>query len=515
MGSLTKQLIGKEDLSVQYNTNDPEQFSRLNSVGGTINLYQFPDMWTYAGALRPGDIITKGPWVDVRAYGATGDGVTDDTAAINLAISAANSSKNPLFFPRGDYLITPGGLSAITCSVHAPDADFFASDTTNDRMFEVRYEESEGNSWNTFDVGEIHGLTKGPHGLLIKQGNYNTFKIKRLIGLDQGIILDGNLTDSHIAVNNFFINHIMTTNIGIVLRSGVTWGVEANRFYIDYMFNNTTAIFLDGITASPANWIASNLFDILVLELHYAANQVGFNCAGAKVYQNTFKVRGSLNPPTGTGKIISCTDNAADNYFELSHFDITKCILGDGQILNQITHQFGYPDHVGSIARSVIIGTAAPTVGYWRRGDICWNTEPSASGVPGWVCVTSGTPGTWVSMANLSGAWIPYTPTLTGIGGALTTATATGRYLTVGKTTFIRVTVTITDKGTATGYNFSLPNTVQDDFILAGRENAVTGKMLQGHGSAGATVVIVSDYNNVSTLVDGYVEILSGCYENQ
>jgi len=46
-------------------------------------------------------------------------------------------------------------------------------------------------------------------------------------------------------------------------------------------------------------------------------------------------------------------------------------------------------------------GTAAPTAGTWKRGDIVWNTTPSAAGDPGWACVTAGTPGTWKAMANL------------------------------------------------------------------------------------------------------------------
>lgn len=40
-------------------------------------------------------------------------------------------------------------------------------------------------------------------------------------------------------------------------------------------------------------------------------------------------------------------------------------------------------------------GTAAPTTGEWTAGQIRWNTAPSAGGVIGWVCVTTGTPGTW------------------------------------------------------------------------------------------------------------------------
>jgi hypothetical protein len=45
---------------------------------------------------------------------------------------------------------------------------------------------------------------------------------------------------------------------------------------------------------------------------------------------------------------------------------------------------------------------AVPTVGTWNRGDICFKENPAAGGVPGWVCVTGGTPGTWKAMANLA-----------------------------------------------------------------------------------------------------------------
>lgn len=44
------------------------------------------------------------PVTNVRHYGATGDGVTDDTAAINLAKTAALSSNHVLYFPAGTYL---------------------------------------------------------------------------------------------------------------------------------------------------------------------------------------------------------------------------------------------------------------------------------------------------------------------------------------------------------------------------------------------------------------------------
>lgn len=46
------------------------------------------------------------PWIDVRTYGATGDGATDDTAAITAAIAATPTNGIISFEPGANYLIT-------------------------------------------------------------------------------------------------------------------------------------------------------------------------------------------------------------------------------------------------------------------------------------------------------------------------------------------------------------------------------------------------------------------------
>lgn len=52
--------------------------------------------------------------------------------------------------------------------------------------------------------------------------------------------------------------------------------------------------------------------------------------------------------------------------------------------------------------RAFTHGTVAPTAGTWARGDICWDTAPSAAGTVGWICVTAGTPGTWKAFGAIS-----------------------------------------------------------------------------------------------------------------
>ena len=42
-----------------------------------------------------------------------------------------------------------------------------------------------------------------------------------------------------------------------------------------------------------------------------------------------------------------------------------------------------------------LISTAPPTFGAFERGDKTWNKAPNAGDYVGWVCVSSGSPGTW------------------------------------------------------------------------------------------------------------------------
>jgi hypothetical protein len=62
----------------------------------------------------------------------------------------------------------------------------------------------------------------------------------------------------------------------------------------------------------------------------------------------------------------------------------------------------------GRIALNHAAVTAAPTTGTWTQGDRLKNSAPVEAGSPayvidGWVCVASGTPGTWLEQRTLTG----------------------------------------------------------------------------------------------------------------
>jgi hypothetical protein len=59
--------------------------------------------------LMPDTLFGAGrPWIDVMAKGAVGDGVTDDTTAIQNAINAAKTTKvsGIVYFPNGNYVVS-------------------------------------------------------------------------------------------------------------------------------------------------------------------------------------------------------------------------------------------------------------------------------------------------------------------------------------------------------------------------------------------------------------------------
>ncbi|HAO93425.1 MAG: hypothetical protein A2X93_09165 [Deltaproteobacteria bacterium GWC2_56_8] len=71
-----------------------------------LSLVEHNNDGTHKSANIYTDLITKRPVVDVRAFGATGDGATDDTTAIQDAINYAATNGLNVYAPEGHYKFT-------------------------------------------------------------------------------------------------------------------------------------------------------------------------------------------------------------------------------------------------------------------------------------------------------------------------------------------------------------------------------------------------------------------------
>jgi len=66
------------------------------------------------------------------------------------------------------------------------------------------------------------------------------------------------------------------------------------------------------------------------------------------------------------------------------------------------TLQFSVNGDVSLGGRRFTSGKTAPTSGIFNAGDMCWNSEPKASSYVGWICITPGTPGQWLSFGMIA-----------------------------------------------------------------------------------------------------------------
>ena len=117
LGEATGAVISANGTYTQYLSARPNAnivtFMPSNDARFTIDNVSVTEVQN--GTVTVQDIITKGgPKVDVRAFGATGDGVTDDSAAIQAAHDSLPDSGGILYFPPGTFL----GHITIKSNVH-------------------------------------------------------------------------------------------------------------------------------------------------------------------------------------------------------------------------------------------------------------------------------------------------------------------------------------------------------------------------------------------------------------
>ncbi len=305
----------------------------------------------------------------------------------------------------------------------------------------LRFDFGEGSStkFKKVEIGGIFGkdvLDDTEHynvGIdLIDDGNASV-RVGGLFGLYIAISMDGQTNDNHIGQWDFDINTILGCDYGIYMSSGTSDETqnEANRFTVNYV------AFCDHVVAintahDNAKSVSSNYFHFGHFEIHNRNGQIGFWVSGDDTFSNKFEVDGVLVRPVGGGRIVSLLNSAYDNLFELPYIDMDLIDTSGGYNIFKGTSNQNTaipPYSIVALGRSEITGIAAPTDKMWRQGDRVWNRDPDSGGVLGWICTTSGTPGTWVpiggDMGGIKTLADDATPTVAGGTKFLTGGTTT------------------------------------------------------------------------------------------
>ena len=138
-------------------------------------------------------------YVSVKDFGAVGNGVANDTAAIQAAINAVSLTGGSVYFPRGDYrLVGTSGADGIVHGIHVP--------------FTGGGIEGQGKSITLYGDGGESRLIGATANMYVVRftGNNSTFRDLAIIGNDtsSGLVLTSSNTtadmgDEQISYNAF------------------------------------------------------------------------------------------------------------------------------------------------------------------------------------------------------------------------------------------------------------------------------------------------------------------------
>jgi hypothetical protein len=164
------------------------------------------------------------------------------------------------------------------------------------------------------------------------------------------------------------------------------------------------------VTVGPLNSLAVSGDTVL----HGSLSVDGI--ATLKTLEFTDGTKNVIIDKTGVGSFTDITIKSAGH--EALYADAHEINIGDRALTNRPIKVFG-PLSVGisnpdpslqfAVNGDVAIGgkkftnaNQAPTIGTWSQGDICWNTTPLPSSFIGWVCIQTGSPGTWAGFGLIA-----------------------------------------------------------------------------------------------------------------
>ena len=373
----------------------------------------------------------KGLYLNVKDYGAVGDGVTDDTLAIQSAVYDMCDKCIPLVFPKGAYLVTSPitatppyfcihGLSMTDTIILYNGSGFMfdVSATASPTFRSVKIQNftvrAKNTNCNAFNFRYVNGmiirdiLIRGFKVGIKSEICYCVEATKIKFFESPNTYIDGQLClrdeSNNWAVNScsFSLENSDPDNY-----SALIFNPSANISFNDCAFEFGGGIFIRNNEASlPIRNVAVNdcYFEWMqrnCIRVHSSASII-YNMAIYNCYFNAKNGDNSLGYAVDAPGVYGLSVNACNirNYTNgmlnfnrgtPNGYTINNCISPDDTI----------PIVSSNMEFNAITGILnnAPTTGIHNKGEFVWNLSPSGeTPTVGWICTVGGTPGTWVAL---------------------------------------------------------------------------------------------------------------------
>lgn len=194
----------------------------------------------------------------------------------------------------------------------------------------------------------------------------------------------------------------------------LTTGIDAAGSGLDYRLTISQCRFY-----SMSNYgvnMRGQFLEMVLSDCYFNACVTDFRCGG---FANYLRAANNTHVSTTTAA-YEITNGVGNQIYGCVFRDVAAVVTGTGRFTANGANYLFYRDNIlvgtstapawnqglmrGNVSSGNVIasGTAAPTSGTWARGDVFYNTSPTAGGTIGWVCTVAGTPGTWKTFGAIT-----------------------------------------------------------------------------------------------------------------
>ena len=128
---------------------------------------------------------------------------------------------------------------------------------------------------------------------------------------------------------------------------------------------------------------------------HYDTNTLHGQQAGISFLHKAYRREGTINAAGDAGSHLQIGPSLSFSTFSGQTSDTPVAAWSD----RFAVYEIGGIGIIRVNANVMGWSDAIPTSGTWTKGDVVWNTLVASGGSTGWICITSGTPGTWKAIA--------------------------------------------------------------------------------------------------------------------